>query len=312
MSKTTTEFLASVKRRITMPAQQSLLSDPAILSLGDDCIASYIAPMLVTTMQDYFVYVVDVPLVSGQSSYDIPYRAMGRTLRDLKAIITSNPDNVRNMVKISLEDAHLFRTNVGTSSPYGFHFQGDKIVVVPEPTDATNSLRIFFELPPNKMIEVGDAGLITGISGGDITVSSTPSSFSTSSLTDFIAGRQGNATRSFDIAPTNIAGNIITYAIADVPSTLVVGDYIALAEQTPVLQIPDSCFPWLVTKTGRRVLNAIGDFEGYRALDDDDKDEELRLSKILQPRITGEQTKIVNRYGLARQGRSIYGRRILF
>ena len=84
MAKTTTEFLASVKRRISMPAQQSLLDDDDILSLGDECLTAYVVPMLVSIRQDYFVYVQDTPLVSGQSNYDIPYRALGRSLRDLK------------------------------------------------------------------------------------------------------------------------------------------------------------------------------------------------------------------------------------
>jgi hypothetical protein len=129
---------------------------------------------------------------------------------------------------------------------------------------------------------------------------------------DFIAGKSGNATRAFDKTPTNIAGTTITFTATDVPSTLVVGDYLALAQESPVLQIPDNSFPWLVTKTSRRCLYAIGDFEGYARLAEDDSEEEKRLKIVLEPRIRGETTKIVNRFSLVRQGRFHYGRGIIF
>lgn len=311
MAFTTTQFLESVKRRISMPENQALLDDAAILSLGDECLKAYIVPCLISIRQDYFVYVQDQSLTSGTSEYAIPYRALGRSLRDIK-VIDSTVSTVRDLVKIDLEDAHLFASDNSTIRPYGFHFQGDKIVLIPAPQSANLSLRFFFELPPNNLVEVGDAATITGISGADITVNAVPTTFSTSTATDFIAGRQGNSTRAFDKTPTNIAGTTITYATADIPSTLVVGDYIALAQESPVLQIPDDAYPWLVTKTSRRCLYSISDFEGYSRLGEDDAEEEKRLKIVLEPRIRGETTKIINRFSLARQGRFYYGRGIIF
>lgn len=311
MAKTTTEFLESVKRRISIPAQQALIDDDDILDLGDECLAAYVVPMIISTRQDYFVYVQDTVLVVGQSLYDIPYRAVGRSLRDLK-VVDTNETLVRDMVKIDLEDAHLYSNESSSVRPYGFHFQGDKINILPAAQTTDLALRIFFELPPNKLVTVSSAGQVTAISGGDITVDSAPPTITTLTATDFIAGKQGNFTRSFDKTPTNVAGNIITYATADIPATLVVGDYIALAEQSPVIQVPDDCYPWLVTKTARRVLYAISDFEGYDRLEKDDKEEEKRLLKVLEPRTRGETTKIVNRFSIARQGRFSYGRGIIF
>lgn len=293
-----------------MPANRALLEDEDILALGDECMRGYIVPCLVSVRQDYFVYVQDTALVADQAEYQIGYRALGRSLRDLKVVDDSSLI-VRDLQKISLEDAHLFTTSTG-SSPYGFHFQGDKIIVLPTPASSGGLLRQFIELPPNKLVTAGSAAQITAISGGDITVSAVPTTFSTSTPLDFIAGKQGNATRSFDKTPTNIAGLILTFATADVPSTLAVGDYIALAEESPVLQIPDDCFPWLVTKTGRRCLYAISDFEGSSRLEEDDREEEKNLKQLLEPRVRGETTKIINRHSLARQGRFNYGRGIIF
>lgn len=295
-----------------MPANRALLDDSDILALGDEAMRAYVVPCLVAVRQDYFVYVQDVALVADQSEYAISYRALGRSLRDLK-VVDSTASQVRDLQKVSLEDAHLFSSDNSAIRPYAFHFQGDKIVLVPTPQSSNNlSLRQFIELPPNKLVEVGDAALITGISGGDVTTSGVPTTFSTSTPLDFIAGRQGNATRSFDKTPTNIAGSVITFATTDIPSTLVVGDYISLAEESPVLQIPDDCFPWFVTKTARRCLYAISDFEGDSRLDEADREEKKNLLKILEPRIRGEATKIVNRSSLVRQGRFYYGRGVIF
>ena len=311
MAKTTTQFLSAVKRRISMPENQALLSDEAILEIGDEVMRAYVVPTLISVRQDYFVYVSDTTLVVDQTDYAIPYRALGRSLRDLKVVDTTST-TVRDLVKIDLEDAHLFTNDNSQVRPYGFHFFGDQVRLQPSPQTTNLALRFFFELPPNKLVTVGSAATITGISGGDITVNAVPTTFSTSTATDFIAGKQGNATRAFDKTPTNIAGTTISYATADVPSTLAVGDYIALAEESPVLQIPDDMFPWMVTKTGRRVLYAIGDFEGDSRLQEADSEEEKNLLKILEPRIRGETTKIVNRFSLARQGRFYYGRGIIF
>lgn len=315
MTKTSTQFLASVKRRCSMPENQALLSDTDILELGNEVIRSYVVPCLISVRQDYFVYVLDTSLVSGTTDYDIPYRALGRSLRDLKVVDTSVTE-IRDMVKVDLEDAHLYTNENSNTNPYAFHFLGDRIKVVPSPTSSNLSLRFFFELPPNELTAISAAAKITGISAGatttDVTVDAVPSTFSTTAANDFIAGVQGNATRSFDKTPTNVAGAVLTYINADIPSTLVVGDYIALAQETPVLQIPDDAYAWTVTKTAKRVLYTISDFEGHDRLNEDDNTEQKNLKMILEPRIRGENTKIVNRHSLARQGRFYYGRGIIF
>ena len=52
------------------------------------------------------------------------------------------------------------------------------------------------------------------------------------------------------------------------PSSLVVGDYISLAEETPVLQLPDEAFTYLVLLTAKRCLYSIGDYEGMKGIDE--------------------------------------------
>lgn len=319
MAKTSTQFLAAVKRRISMPENQALLADTDILELGNDVIRSYIVPCIISVRQDYFIYIQDQALTAGTQDYDIPYRALARGLRDMK-IVDSNVSIVRDLVKVDLEDAHLFSNDNNSVNPYGFHFLGDKVRIVPPPsTGTTMSIRFFIELPPNDLIEFSNAATITGISGDfdsdptiSVTVGAVPSAFTVSSSYDFIAGKQGNFTRAFDKTPSSLAGLTLTFATADVPSTLAVGDYVSLAGQSPVLQLPDDAFAWTVTKTARRCLSSISDFEGDGRLQEDDSAEEKNLKQVLEPRIRGETTKIINRFSLVRQGRFYYGRGIIF
>ncbi len=103
-----------------------------------------------------------------------------------------------------------------------------------------------------------------------------------------------------DIIPTAVGATTISFAAADFPDTVVVGDYVALAQQSPVIQLPDECYPLFESAICERVLYAIGDYEGSAKLMTDMVQEDQNIKKMMEPRIEGAQTKIVNRNGLMR------------
>ena len=55
MTVTTDQFIANVKRRITIPASQALMSDEDILAHGDHQMRVRVLPMIKSIRQEFFV-----------------------------------------------------------------------------------------------------------------------------------------------------------------------------------------------------------------------------------------------------------------
>jgi hypothetical protein len=302
MAKTANRLLDGLKRRITMPASQVLLLDSDILEIADDVTQSKLLPLIMSTRQDFFVTVTEIASVPGQAAYSIPYRAIGRTLRDLKI---KSSGSTRDVNLIALEDEHMF---LFASEPEGFYFRGDKIVLIPAPSNPSLVIQQWWLCPPGKLVKTDDAGFVTSFDSTTVTVSSVPGTITTGTVVDFIAGKSGNSTLGFDATVTNVSGNVITFGAGVIPSDLVTGDYVSVAQTTPVIQLPDECYRYLETETAISCLKAIGDAEGAAALESVALEEAKNVKIMLEPRIEGESTKIINRRSLLRGSRYRYRR----
>lgn len=312
MATTCDTFLANVKRRMSVPSNQALLADTDILAFADTKIKSHLVPVLVSARQDYFVYVINQPLTNGIDTYSIPYRSLARGLREIK--IRDNSNNIRNLNLIELEDAHLTVLN---ERPYGFYFKGDKIVLVPVPNNSDSSLDMWVDLPPGQCVSVSSCAIVQSVSAGVVTVSMIPSGMTNGILIDFIQGQSGNTILNMDKAIQNVSGNQITFNTTDIPQDalgnviLSAGDYITISNQSPVIQLPNECIPYLESLVCIEALTAVGDFDGANAMRQDASEELTNLKQILEPRDQGERKHILNRRGLLR-GRWNYFRRAVY
>jgi len=307
MTTTADSLVDRVKTTVTMPNNQVLLTDARILDLMNEEIDSELVPIISSVNQNFFVALEEEALTKDQEAYSIPYRSIGRSLRDLKI---TDGNSVRNMSEIPLEDAHLFRSQ---SLPQSFYFQGDKIIVVPAPNATNLSLQKFYLLKPNNLVLLSSAGKVTGISGSVITLDSVPSTFVTNATIDMIYGSQGNSLKAMDIAISGVSGNQVTVgSVPSAPDALAVGDYLALSCETPVLQLPDEIVPLLVFRTAKRCLEALGDYEGSTALEKEILRKKKQFEKLIAPRSEGSSIKIMNRYGLLRGYRGRYTRGIIY
>lgn len=295
MTITSDRFLDGVKRRISLPANENLLSDSDLLQLADDVTKERVVPVIRSVRQDYFVTITDTDFVVDQKYYDIPYRAVGRTIRDLK--LRDQNDNRRDMALIAIEDEHYF---VPSTIPIGFYFYGDRIAIVPTPTDDTYGIEIWWEMPPSLLVPVDEAAVVSSLTDTTVTVDAVPSGITTGSVIDFIKGTSGNSTIAYDKTITGIASTTLSFASDVIPDNLAVGDYISLAETTPVLQLPNEAAPLLEALTCQRALGAVSDFEGADRLQKSIDDAEKYLKINLEPRAVGESTVFVNRKSLLR------------
>ncbi len=309
MSIDTTRMLRGIKRRITVPAAQQLIGDTGFLELGDDVMTDKMVPLVLSTRQDFFVVSTNVDSVDGVAEVDIPSRAIGRGLRDIKYSYDGSETGIRSLALIAIEDEHKFaRSGV----PVGFYFKCDKIVLVPIPQSDEQYTQLWYDLRPGRLVQTSAAAQVVSVSIGVtttvVTVGTVPSTIVPSAVIDFIQGSQGNSTLGMDVSVANVAGSQITFDLDDVPAALAAGDWIALAGQSPVLQLPDDCYPMFETLVCHKILYAIGDYDGAAQLLTDAATQESSLKVILEPRIIGEQKKIINRSGLLRGNRGAFWR----
>lgn len=310
MAITAERLIAGVNRRISNPQAQGLLQNSDILAFCDDIVQEEIIPIIESTNQDFFVRTFEIEVEPGISSYPIPYRAIARALREIKIKDQPTGQFIRNLPLIAIEDTYTYYQWVTT---VGFYFEGDGIRLVPDvPSNPPigQSLIYWYRIAPSQMVELtfpdGSPQVATVVSvlGNVVTVNAVPATMNTGINIDFVQGVSGNSIYYMDvpIQSVDVGVSTITFATADaIPVELVPGDYIALAQQSPVLNyIPNEAYPLVETLTCRRCLQAISDYEGIKVLDMDAERGRTNLLKILEPRIDGEPTIVVNYWSIAR------------
>ncbi len=302
MAITTTLLLDAIKRGVTIPSNQVRFDDEDLLKFADEETESVILPMLTSIRQEFLVKTKTTACVSGTQKYKIPYRAVGRTLRDLKLARTSDTTFIKTLAYISPEDAASYTTTM-SGEPAGFTVEGDSIKLLPTPNSSDISMVFYYLLKPSYLVATTSAGAITAINTttGVVTIGTAVSTFATGSIMDFVDGKSGCSVKGEDLTNTNVSSTAITFAAADLPSDLAVGDYVTLSNQSPVLQIPDELHQSLVQAVICRILEALGDVEMYAI-------SAARLVKMLDvaqqlltPRVESELPVVLDRFGLLRQ-----------
>ncbi len=311
MTRTADYLLNGLKNRGVFPASQSLFDDAEILSTADDIIMSTIVPIVVSLREEFFVTKSYQNIVDGQEDYVIPYRAIGRILREIK-LVGDIVSSKRKLTQVGIGDEHYFRSS---STPQGFYMCGDKVVLVPKPSVSGNQLELWWLMQPGLLVPTTSAAQIVSFAVNgvdplltDVVCSSIPTAWQNLAVVDLIQGKQGCQTIAYDIVAStvNLTTNTIQFTTADIPTNLQAGDWIALQRQSPVIQIPDEMYHLLESHIAQHLLTSLGDFEGAERLQKEMTDEEMRIKLLLAPRVQGEPKKIINRSGLLRGSRSRY------
>lgn len=304
------EVIDGIKSRAIFVTNQITINDDQLLAFLNSIIQLDLVGLVDSTNQEFFVRTVDIPIVADQSSYRIPYRAMGRTIRDLKYHDTdSQNERFQNMILINIDDLQFYQ--VGYKNYAGYYFKGDSMVIVPpvpSQVSATASLQVWYKLKPNKPCYLEDSATVISTTSTTVTCNQIPSNLSVGSLVDFIQGKEGCDIYDFDKEILNISGSTLTFASGDIPTELGAGDYVSLAQTSPVINmIPDEAQPLIEDKTARLLLRSIGDIDGAATFNASIDDMEKYILKMLEPRTDGNPQVVMNRYSLSRGRRYWYG-----
>lgn len=139
---------------------------------------------------------------------------------------------------------------------------------------------------------------------------SVPDNITHNSIIDFLQTKPGHKMRGYDREIQVLSGDIAYFNITDVPIDLVVGDYICLANECIIPQIPSDLHNALAERTCARILAAIGDQQGLATVNQKLQEIESRQGTIVDDRSEGTPQKITARHSLLRYGKMGHRRRV--
>jgi hypothetical protein len=280
-----------------------------LLSFATEELNLKLVPCVISVREGFYITEASVPLVSNQSNYKIPYRAIGGKIRFL--YYSQNDNRDVSLAQLAMEDLIEYQAATSSFQNTGFYIQNDEIVLVPSISGATSgNLKFKYYLKPNSLVELERGAEITAIDTvtGQITVASVPSNITAASEIDFIGSTGNFKTKGFDIVASNVNSvtKVITVTASDIPSDLQVGDYICTSGESVIPQVPAELQVMLAQAVACRVLEALGDTQGLTNANAKLVDMEAKLLNIISNRVEAPGKKIVNRNSLLRNRRFTY------
>lgn len=202
-------------------------TDQELLDLAYDCLLSEIVPMVLDARAEFLVTKSDLALTAGQAAYDVATRALNGVLREVKLI---RGTQVVDLEPIEPEDV----TSEVLGTPSKHYMQGNSIIVYPTPALTEDILRQSFFVRPSRLVPVSECGRITAVAANILTVT-VPTGWTDADTFDLVKGRAHFDLLAMDLTASSVSAGSIT--LSSVPTSLQVGDYVTLAEE--------SCFPFL-------------------------------------------------------------------
>lgn len=289
----------SLKLRGLPPSSQQTFTLDGFIQVLSEEMMTNIVPLLDSVSEEYFVTNFDIAFNPNVSTYAIPPRAVGGKLRDVVFVDTDG--NEINLPRLRPEDIKSRTVFIRYQpAPWGFYLKDNSVVLFLGQTPNTQAgypfLRLKFIRRPNILTAAANAAQITGIVGNIVTVTAVPSLFTTANTYDIIKGDQAFTSRGDDLAITTILGTTITFAA--LPSSVAIGDWVALANYSPIPQIPVEAHLLLAQYGAAKVLEAMGDMSGMSAALGKAEQMKQQFLMIITPRVEGSVIKLVSRSGI--------------
>lgn len=303
---TADDLVESIRRRAQLPINNNTFKLEDYLKMADEEISLSMLPSIIRQHENYFLHNTDVPLVTSQARYKIPYRAAGNKLKDLSYL--DNAGNIIEMVRIPIEHISDYNgSSYNVSSQINYYIMNDEIVLFNGNTaNPVGALRFTYYLRPNQLVKLNKVGKISAIDpvNKTISLSNLPTEFTSSLLYDFVDVESPHRTLDFDVPIVSINSSTkliqfnTNYAF---PDRLKVGDHVCIQCETAIPQIPDDLHPMLAHKVAMAALESLGDTEGLANATQKYSELQTNMTTLVDNRVEGSPQKIVNRNSFLRR-----------
>jgi hypothetical protein len=260
----TDDLISGVQNAMMLPnASSGSFSPTALLQYATWELQGPVMALILAAREKYYLTSVDIPIVASTSYYSIPERAAGGL------ILLAQYVNGNQITELPpLDPKETYTNNTGT--PRAMLFQNNYITLYPIPTQTVGTLRLYYYQRPSTLEQTINCAQITMIGSGQVTVANVPSTWATGTLVDFIPQTLPYTPYGLDTSITSISGDTIVLPLptsgqsspnATPTPAPKVGDWLAIAEYTPIPEILREVFPVLMQATVCKVLEAAGDAE---------------------------------------------------
>lgn len=286
MAFDTTRLVQQITLKGALP--DGYFADQELLNIAYDVLLSEIVPLVLSKREEYYVKEADYAITANKARYEIPTRAIGNQLREVKWITSTTQWHIDR-----IDPRYTYRTDSGT--PYRFYVQNNDIVLWPTPSTTQDTLRLTYFFRPSKLVPVSETAQVTVINGSVITLSSIPSGWTASDLFDITKGSGGYENLGFDLSVSSVDtnSNEITFT-STLPGTLAVGDWVSLAEETAWAYIPREAQIALIQGAVAGCLESLGD-PAYAVSAQKFEQQKTILEKMLAIRIEGQMKSFKTR-----------------
>ncbi len=302
------DLIRSIKRRAMIPSDQSTFTDEDFLEMLNEEIQYFGIPHLLRTHEEYLLTYSDVAVSSGKSEYPIPDRAIGNKLRDVAYVDSAG--SYYELARADVEQLSDYSSASVSDYPNSFYLKDNKVVLI-DGIPTAGVLRMFFYMKPNRLVEDDLAGVITDIdtNTGVVTVSNFPDAFETATVYDFVGHVSPNRILDYDITVSSVNGTlkILTFDPSDLPADLRVGDFVSVAGETIVPQLPEELHPILAQRVAIAALEAMSDTEAASTAQRKLDKMEESSNTLIDNRVEGAPEKIVNRHSPLRTATQGFG-----
>lgn len=260
MARYTTDALVeSVLRKAFVTADQRTITEEEIAEIATEELNGFVVPQIRSAAADFFSYTQTYDVSDGEDGFEIPGRAAGSTI---SFIIGNQQGNAVCKIPLAqdgdldtliLSSSNLL--NFNTSSQVYF-IRNNRIHLRPLANGTVDTITATFPARPNDLILEADARQILEINGNTITLTSALPSIDDTTPIDIIANNSPYVFRTYDVTPVSVVGADVE--LDELPVGIAVGDWVSLAGESAIPQIPYELHPVLRYRTLARVLEATG------------------------------------------------------
>lgn len=300
----TDNLIASVKRRAMLPSTQVTFKDDDFLAFANEEMDLGVVPHILSFHEDYLLDTASL-VIDGSSRYKIPNRAIGNKVRDVR--YRDSNGNLSEMTRIQKEDEMYYQFNSGGVASSGlrpFMIEADEIVMPQGSSPNTGGfLEIVYYLRPNELVAENRTARITSIDTilNTITIDSFPDTFGGETLFDITSSKSPYKLVAMDVSPTTLPNELnLFFTLTSLPTSLSVGDIIALSEETIIPQIPLELQSMLAQRVAIRCLEALGDSQGLQNAMAKLQEMEQKTGSLIDDRVEGSPRKIINFHSFLR------------
>ena len=283
-------LISDIQTGAMLPTASSLtFSTTQLLRMADRELQSGVVPLMMSVREEYFVTYLQQAIQTNVALQQIrlPYRAIGQKVRQMNLV----PDALGDywpIPQLSVDDRE--------SNLAGYWVEGNLVWLFnPMGNWVAPTIELVYYLRPNRLVSPSTAvGVITAVNGTtfQLTVAAAPATFTSTALYDVVRARPGYDCLMMDAAAT-VAGNVLTFNSLE--NEIAVGDYVCLAEESPVAQIPPEMHPVLAQRVIVKVLEAVGDTQGMQAAQSKLAELQESALTLITPRNDGSQKRFANR-----------------